>query len=191
MTALASSFSILLLLASQHSIADQDLSPYNLKVSVESVGSKFIIDASYMASVSQCEAYMFLTDYEDIKLSPGMIESKVRKRDGNKVVVERLVEESVLLFPLKMHSVLEYTELPNRGLNFVQTKGDSKSFSGNWRLQTDYQGVQVRYHGVLEPNSLVPKGVIEYFMKNNIQKNFENIARGMEVNKEALNMACR
>ncbi|HQR83392.1 MAG: hypothetical protein B7Y05_05305 [Polynucleobacter sp. 24-46-87] len=191
MTALAPSLSFFLLLASQHSIANQDLSPYNLKVSVESVGSKFIIDASYMASVSQCEAYMFLTDYEDIKLSPGMIESKVRKRDGNKVVVERLVEESVLLFPLKMHSVLEYTELPNRGLNFVQTKGDSKSFSGNWRLQTDYQGVQVRYHGVLEPNSLVPKGVIEYFMKNNIQKNFENIARGMEVNKEALNLACR
>ncbi|OYW78447.1 MAG: hypothetical protein B7Z19_07170 [Polynucleobacter sp. 32-46-5] len=119
MTALAPSLSFFLLLASQHSIANQDLSPYNLKVSVESVGSKFIIDASYMASVSQCEAYMFLTDYEDIKLSPGMIESKVRKRDGNKVVVERLVEESVLLFPLKMHSVLEYTELPNRGLTVL------------------------------------------------------------------------
>ena len=37
----------------------------------------------------------------------------------------------------------------------------------------------------------VPKGIIEYFMKNNMQKSFENIAQAMDKNRDALNLACR
>lgn len=181
---------ILTLATIQSSQANQDSTPFNLKVNVQRAGPEFIIEASYLTSISQCEAYRFLTDYEDLQLAPGMVESKIRKREGNKVTIERLVEERVLLFPLKIHSVLEYTELPNRGLNFTQIKGDNKSFSGSWRLKSDDKGVQVTYRAALEPNSVVPNGVIEYFMKNNIQKNFENIAQGMEANKAALNLAC-
>jgi hypothetical protein len=158
---------------------------------VDRIGPGFAIEASYLSSVSQCEAYVFLTDYEDIKMMPGMIESKVLKRQGNKVSVERLIEERVLLFPLKMQYVLEYTELLNQGLNFIQTKGDSKMYSGSWRLKSSDKGVQVRYQAFLEPNSSIPKGIIEYFMKNNMQKGFENIAQAMDKNREALSLACR
>jgi hypothetical protein len=185
------SFLLLTLLFNQYSRADQSSSPYDLKVSIDRVGAGFSIEVSYIASVSQCEAYVFLTDYEDVKMTPGLIESKVKKREGNKVTIERLIEERVLLFPLRMHSVLEYTEQLNQGLNFVQTKGDSKAYSGSWRLKTGDKGVQVRYQAFLEPNSSVPKGVIEYFMKNNIQKSFENIAQAMDKNRDALNVACR
>jgi len=185
------SFFLLALLFNQHSRADQGSSPYDLKVSIDRVGAGFSIEASYIASVSQCEAYVFLTDYEDVRMTPGLIESKVKKREGNKVTIERLIEERVLLFPLRMHSVLEYTEQLNQGLNFVQTKGDSKAYSGSWRLKTGDKGVQVRYQAFLEPNSSVPKGVIEYFMKNNMQKSFENIAQAMDKNRDALNLACR
>jgi len=182
---------LLALILSQHSRADQSSSPYDLKVSIDRVGAGFSIEASYIAGVSQCEAYAFLTDYEDVRMTPGLIESKVKKREGNKVTIERLIEERVLLFPLRMHSVLEYTEQLNQGLNFVQTKGDSKAYSGSWRLKTGDKGVQVSYQAFLEPNSSVPKGVIEYFMKNNMQKSFENIAQAMDKNRDALNLACR
>ena len=97
----------------------------------------------------------------------------------------------MLLFPLKIHSVLEYTEQPNHGLDFFQTKGDSKAYSGSWRFKTGDKGVQVRYQAFLEPNSSLPKGVIEYFMKNNMQKSFENIAQAMDKNRDALSLACR
>jgi len=182
---------LLALILSQHSRADQSSSPYDLKVSIDRVGAGFSIEASYIAGVSQCEAYAFLTDYEDVRMTPGLIESKVKKREGNKVTIERLIEERVLLFPLRMHSVLEYTEQLNQGLNFVQMKGDSKAYSGSWRLKTGDKGVQVSYQAFLEPNSSVPKGVIEYFMKNNMQKSFENIAQAMDKNRDALNLACR
>ena len=179
------------LLLVKHAYADSISPPYGLKVNVDRVGAGFSIEATYLSSVSQCEAYVFLTDYEDIKMMPGMIESKVQKRQGNKVTVERLIEERVLLFPLKMQYVLEYTELLNQGLNFIQTQGDSKTYSGSWRLKSSDKGVQVRYQAFLEPNSSIPKGIIEYFMKNNMQKSFENIAQAMDKNREALSLACR
>lgn len=182
---------LLTLLSVKYSYADPISTPYDLKVNVDRIGPGFAIEASYLSSVSQCEAYVFLTDYEDIKMMPGMIESKVLKRQGNIVSVERLIEERVLLFPLKMQYVLEYTELLNQGLNFIQTKGDSKMYSGSWRLKSSDKGVQVRYQAFLEPNSSIPKGIIEYFMKNNMQKGFENIAQAMDKNREALSLACR
>jgi Polyketide cyclase / dehydrase and lipid transport len=184
-------FILIVLTLSQHSRADQSSSPYDLKVRIDRVGAGFSIEASYLTNISQCEAYVFLTDYEDVRMTPGLIESKVKKREGNKVTIERLIEERVLLFPLRMYSILEYTEQLNQGLNFVQTKGDSKAYSGSWRLKTGDKGVQVRYQAFLEPNSSVPIGIIEYFMKNNMQKNFENIAQAMDKNRDSLNLACR
>jgi hypothetical protein len=179
------------LLLVKQACADPISAPYGLKVHVDRVGTGFSIEATYLSSVSQCEAFVFLTDYEDIKMMPGMIESKVQKRQGNKVTVERLIEERVLLFPLKIQYVLEYTEMLNQGLNFIQTQGDSKAYYGSWRLKSSDQGVQVRYQAFLEPNSSVPKGIIEYFMKNNMQKSFENIAQAMDKNRETLSLACR
>jgi hypothetical protein len=115
----------------------------------------------------------------------------VRRRNGNKVTVERLIEERILLFPVQLRSEVEFTELPNQGLNFIQTKGSSKAYAGTWRLQTNEKGVLVRYASIIEPDSVIPNGIIEYFMRNNIRKSFEKIAEGMERSRDALSLACR
>ncbi|MBU3620368.1 SRPBCC family protein [Polynucleobacter sp. CS-Odin-A6] len=182
---------LLCLIAIQPCFASAELSPYDLQVTVAKSQSGFHIQASYVAPVSQCEAYAFLTDYEDIKTIPGIVESKVRRRSGNKVTVERLIEERIMLFPVQLRSEVEFTEIPNQGLNFLQTKGDSKSYSGTWRLQPSEKGIQVKYSSVVEPDSFVPSGVIEYFMKNNIRRTFELMAASMERNRDVLNLACR
>ena len=178
-------------MSGQSCFATTELAPYDLQVFVEKVGAAFKVQASYVTPVSQCEAYTFLTDYEDIKTIPGIVESKVRRRNGHRVTVERLIEERVLLFPVQMHSEVEFTELPNQGLNFIQTKGDNKAYSGTWRLQTNERGVLVRYASVIEPDSVIPNGIIEYFMRNNIRKSFEMVAEGMERSRDALSLACR
>jgi len=178
-------------ITSQPCLAISELNPYNLEVTVARSGASFQIQASYIAPLSQCEAFTFLTDYEDTKTLPGIVESTVRKRSGNKVTVERLIEERILLFPVRLSSEVEFTELPNQGLNFIQTRGNSKAYSGTWRLQSNERGVQVKYASILEPDSVIPTGVIEYFMKNNIRRSFEMMAEGMERNREVLNLACR
>ena len=165
--------------------------PYDLQVAIVRNGTSFQIQASYIAPLSQCEAYTFLTDYEDIKTTPGIVESVVRKRSGNRVTVERLIEERILLFPVQLRSVVEFTEIPNQGLNFIQTKGSSRAYSGTWRLQSNERGVHVKYVSIIEPDSAVPIWVIEYFIKNNIRRSFEMMAEGMERNRDTLNLACR
>ena len=180
-----------LLMGGQSSFAITELAPYDLQVLVEKLGASFKVQASYIAPVSQCEAYTFLTDYEDVKTIPGIVESKVRRRNGNKVTVERLIEERVLLFPIQLRSEVEFTELPNQGLNFIQIKGDNKAYSGTWRLHSNEKGVLVRYASIIEPDSVIPNGIIEYFMRNNIRKGFEMMAEGMERSRDTLSLACR
>jgi len=182
---------LLFLMGSESGLATADSSSYDLQVLVEKSGAGFKVQASYMAPVSQCEAYTFLTDYEDVKTIPGIVESKVRRRNGNKVTVERLIEERILLFPVQLRSEVEFTELPNQGLNFIQTKGSSKAYAGTWRLQTNEKGVLVRYASIIEPDSVIPNGIIEYFMRNNIRKSFEMMAVGMERSRDTLSLACR
>jgi len=179
------------LVGCQSCFAITEPAPYDLQVSVEKSGAGFKVQASYMAPVSQCEAYTFLTDYEDVKTIPGIVESKVLRRNGNKVTVERLVEERILLFPVRLRSEVEFTELPNQGLNFIQTKGSSKAYAGTWRLQTNENGVVVRYVSIIEPDSVVPNGIIEYFIRNNIRRGFEMMAEGMERSRDTLSLACR
>ena len=180
-----------LLMGGQSCFAITELAPYDLQVLVEKLGASFKVQASYIAPVSQCEAYTFLTDYEDVKTIPGIVESKVRRRNGNKVTVERLIEERVLLFPIQLRSEVEFTELPNQGLNFIQIKGDNKAYSGTWRLHSNGKGVLVRYASIIEPDSVIPNGIIEYFMRNNIRKGFEMMAEGMERSRDTLSLACR
>lgn len=185
------SFLLCFLIGSQSCFAITELAPYDLQVLVEKFGASFKVQASYIAPVSQCEAYTFLTDYEDVKTIPGIVESRVRRRNGNKVTVERLIEERILLFPIQLRSEVEFTELPNQGLNFIQTKGSSKAYAGTWRLQTNEKGVLVRYASIIEPDSVIPNGIIEYFMRNNIRKSFEMMAEGMERSRDTLSLACR
>ena len=182
---------ILLLIGSGLIFAVSDPRSNDLEVFVHKFGAGFKVQASYVTPISQCEAYSFLTDYEDVKTIPGIVESKVRKRDGNKVIVERLVEERILLFPIQLRSEVEFTELPNQGLNFLQIKGDSKAYSGTWRLQPNGRGVLVQYDSFIEPDSLIPNGIIEYFIRNNIRKGFELMAEGMERSRDTLSLACR
>jgi hypothetical protein len=146
---------ITFIIFTQHCFAASETSPYDLQVAVIRNGSIFQIQASYTAPLSQCEAYTFLTDYEDTKTIPGIVESVVRKRNGNRVTVERLIEEQILLFPVQLRSVVEFTELPNQGLNFIQTKGSSKAYSGTWRLQSNEKGVHIKYASIIEPDSAV------------------------------------
>lgn len=180
-----------LLMGVQSCFAITELAPYDLQIFVEKAGAVFKVQASYVTPVSQCEAYTFLTDYEDVKTIPGIVESKVRRRNGHRVTVERLIEERVLLFPIQMRSEVEFTELPNQGLNFIQIKGDNKAYSGTWRLQANEKGVLVRYASIIEPDSVIPNGIIEYFMRNNIRKSFEMMAEGMERSRNTLSLACR
>ena len=150
---------------------------YKIKVDVTQQGDVFHTQASFYLPLSLCQSYRYLTDYDAATNIPGIVSSATTRLDGHKVRVERLLQERILFFPIKMRMVLDVTELPNQGTDFVQISGEAKSYKGSWRVEPDSAGTVLKYRTESEPNSFLPAAVIEYFIKNRLNSSFEAMAK--------------
>jgi hypothetical protein len=150
---------------------------YRVKVDVTQQGSVFHTQASFYLPLSTCQSYRYLTDYDAATQIPGVVASTTTRLDANKAQVERLLQERILFFPIKMRMVLAFTELPNQGTDFVQISGEAKFYKGAWRLEPQEGGTVFKYRAESEPDSVFPKAVIEYFIKNRLNSSFEAMAK--------------
>jgi hypothetical protein len=165
--------------------------PYpGLVVDVNRDGNLYSLTASFDSPLSQCAAYQYLTDYEAAKKLPGVVESVAFRQSNSKVRVERTVDEHVLLFHVRLHSILEYTEEPIDGISFVQLSGDSKSFQGNWKIIPNRSGSTLRFEGVWEPDTLLPLFVIDHFAKHDLADRFSAVARLAEARSDLTPWIC-
>ena len=171
--------------------AQESLNPYDVHVSARAVDGRIQIDASYTVPINICSAFAFITAYEGAKNIPGILDSKVISRSGNKVRVYRVVEEQILFFPVELKSTIEYTEVPNRLLAFEQISGDTKNYKGTWKLLPDKDSTIFKYEALVEPNSLIPSSVTEYFMKNSLKERFELMAQKARETRASTTIACK
>ena len=171
----------------------EDANPYRVNTSVTRQGDVFLIQASYLSPLSVCEAYRYLTDYEAAKKVPGVLDSKIIKRVGDKTTVERWAQEKILFININLHTVLEYREVPFKRTEFVQITGDSKQFTGQWEVEPNSDtGLpsKIKYSGVLEPNSVLPMFILEYFIKNNLNERFQIMAKFAAEKRQAIFATC-
>ena len=171
--------------------AQENANPFDVQVSVSSIQGRFQIQASYVVPINICNAFSFITAYEGAKNIPGILESKIISRAGNKVRVYRIIEENVLFFPVEMKSTVEYTETPNRLITFEQINGDTKFYKGSWRLLPDKGKTNLNYEAWLELDSMIPAAVIEFFIKNSIRGRFEVMAQRAAQHKSPEGLACK
>jgi hypothetical protein len=158
---------------------------YKIKVDVVQKGNVFHTQASFFLPLNLCQSYRYLTDYDAATNIPGVVASTTKRIDTNKAQVERILQERILFFPIKMRMVLEFTELQNLGTDFVQLSGEAKFYKGAWRLEPEGSGTVFKYRTESEPDSVLPKAVIEYFIKNRLNSSFEAIAKiGAERGKQ-------
>jgi hypothetical protein len=170
----------------------QDASnPYDLKLTIARTGDRFQVSASYEVPMTVCEAFAFITDYEGATNFPGVVDSRILSRSGNKVKIVRLLEERILFIPIEMRSELEYVEFPNKALFFEQVSGDTKYYKGSWRLLPDKGFTTFKYDAQVEPNSLLPSTVIEFFIKNILRRQFEAMAEVALVKKSSFLKVCK
>jgi hypothetical protein len=166
-------------------VAKADADDYKIKVNVVQQGNIFQTHASFSLPLNLCQAYRYITDYDAATNIPGVVESTTTRMDAHRVRVERLLQERILFFPIKMRMVLEVMELPSQGTDFVQISGEAKFYKGSWRLEQDANGTLFKYRAESEPDSLFPKAVIEYFIKNRLNSSFEAMAKaGAERGKQ-------
>ena len=184
-------FTIALVLLLSQGHAQESTNPYDVHVSTRAIDGRIQIDASYTVPINVCSAFAFITAYEGAKSIPGILESKVLSRSGNKVRVYRVIEEQILFFSIELKSTIEYTEIPNRLVAFEQISGDTKFYKGSWRLAPDRESTIFKYDALVEPSSLIPSSITEYFMKNSLRERFEVMAQKAKENKAPITLACK
>ena len=170
--------------------AANDGSPFDLKVFVGRSGPGFQVQASYVAPVNECQAYAFLTDYEGAKNIPGIRDSKVLSRAGNKVQVERIAEERVLFYPIILRSILEFSEVSDKRQDFIQVEGDAKSHKGSWTIEPDKNGTRFTHHATFELETSIPFFLIKFFIENSATRRFEVMAERVLLQKNTLSGSC-
>lgn len=151
-------------------------SDYGIAVDVVEQEGLYKTNASFSLPLSLCQAYRYITDYDAAQKIPGVIASTSTRLDSGKVRIERALQERILFFPVNFRMVLEMTEWPNKGTDFVQISGEAKSYKGSWRLEEQGAATVFRYKAESQPDAIWPKAVIQYFIKNRLTSSFEAMA---------------
>lgn len=162
----------------------------DMQVEVQRNGNRYELMASFDTSLSQCAAYHYLTDYDAAKRLPGVVESSFVRESPNRVKVERVADEQVLFFKVRLRSVMEYTERPFDSVDFTQIAGDSKMFRGNWVIAPKPGGSHLTFRGTWEPDTYIPLFIIDHFAKNGLIKRFNAIAILAEQRKAVETSRC-
>ena len=157
--------------------AQTDPADYALQVDVRQQGQTFVTQASFRLPLSMCQAWRFITDYDSATQIPGIVESRSQRLSERTARVERVMQDRILLFPIRMRTVIDYTEQPGQGTDFVQVEGETRSYRGSWRLEPDGAATVFRYQAVSEPDSALPMGVIRYFINNRLRSSFAAMAQ--------------
>ena len=165
--------------------------PHDLDINIQRTGARFQVQVQFTAPVNTCQAFAFLTNYEEAKTIPGIKSSKVLGRESNKVLVERIAKERILLIPIYLHSTLEFTEVSASQLDFTQIKGDAKSYSGSWIITPDQRGVRFTHHAAFELDTAIPLFIVQYFLENSAAKRFEIMAEQVAQTQTATTAACK
>mgnify|MGYP000594250976 FL=1 len=184
-------FPLALVLLLSRGYAQENANPHDVQVSTKAIDGRIQVNASYTVPINICSAFAFITAYEGAKNIPGILESKVISRSGNKVRVYRVIEEQILFFTVELKSTIEYTEVPNRLVTFEQISGDTKYYKGSWKLLPDKDSTIFRYEALVEPHSLIPSSIVESFMKNNLKERFELMAQKARENRAPMALACK
>lgn len=161
-----------------------------LQVDVKRDGSLYTFIASFDTTLTRCAAYRYLTDYEAAKSLPDVVESLAFRESADKVRVERTADEHILFFHVRLHSVMEYTEKPFDGVEFIQLSGDSRMFQGVWVIEPNQRGTIFKFHGTWQPDTLIPLFIIDHFAKNGLVDSFSDMARLAEQRKDILSARC-
>ena len=143
-----------------------------LEVNTLSATEGFDITGSFVVPLTPCQSYHLLTDYDMERELPGVQSIKHSRVASHKIRLQRELEERVLFVPVQIQSVIEITEHPYRGMDFVQISGNARSYKGQWRLEPVEQGTLFKYKAHTNPGSIFPDSIARQVVVDSLRRNF-------------------
>lgn len=147
-----------------------------LTVTPRSGSVGFNITGSFVLPLTLCQAYKYLTDYDVEREIPGVVSVKHTRISPRRVQLQRDLEERVLFFPVQIQSIIEITEQPNRGMDFVQLSGNARYYKGQWRLEPLENGTRFVYHAETDPGTIFPDSLARQAIEDSLRRNFDAMA---------------
>jgi hypothetical protein len=181
---------LIALLALLHAATAHATAENGPQVAVAREGDLYQLSATLRTTLSECAAWHYLTDYDAAVQLPGVISSTSHRESDNRVTVKRVADERILFLHINLRSVMEFTEFPNTKLTFTQIEGDSKSFHGEWRIESGSEGSTLHFSGSWEPDTLLPLFIIDHFAEHELERRFAEIARLAEELKPRHSAEC-
>ncbi len=141
-------------------------------------GSEIEVKSSIVLPVKPCTAYAMLTDYDDLpQFIPGLVESRSHRISSHLYDVLQVGEVPVFIFNMKMTSLLEMKETPDRKITFRQIRGDFASYEGEWDFSKEKAGTLVRYSANMRFKPYVPLLLARSILDEDVKEKFAAIGR--------------
>jgi hypothetical protein len=86
------------------------------------------------------------------------------------------VKDSVLLFPIQLETVVEYTEIRARELSFSLIRGDPQFYAGRWSISSEAGGSRVFYESEVDLALKLPAMVVDAIFRHRLREQFRFLA---------------
>lgn len=125
------------------------------------VGGRFHVDLPPSA------AWSVVTDYDHIpEFVHSMLSSRSDRRSDGRLLVAQTARGGFFLFHRRVQVLLEIDEEPKRRIGFRDALGkDFEHYDGEWTLEPDSSGTEVRYSLHAEPRSAIPRALCRRVLK--------------------------
>lgn len=145
----------------------------DVTISAQPDADGFSISGGFVVPLNLCQAYNYLTDYEIEREMPGVISVSHVRLSARRVQLHRELQERVLFLPIQIQSVVEITEQPQRGMDFVQISGSARSYKGQWRLESVAEGTRFIYRAQTDPGTIFPDSMARQVIEDSLRRNFD------------------
>jgi ribosome-associated toxin RatA of RatAB toxin-antitoxin module len=143
------------------------------------------ITAKIQISRSPEIVWKVLTDYEALAaFIPNLAKSCLLEHPQSGIRLEQVGSQRLLNFNFCARVVLDLQEYFPKEITFKMVEGDLKEFSGSWQLQpcsvTNQPGTNLCYSIFVHPKRIMPIGVIENRLSQDLRMNLFAIQKRVE-----------
>lgn len=137
----------------------------------------YVVEAAFDVNVPTPLAWEVLTDYEGIgRFVSSIRQSTIRKREGERVLLEQHGVGRAWIVSLPMHVVLDVREQDQRVLAFRDVCGKSfTTYEGMWELTTVGSGTRVTYRLKADPTGRQPAMIARSAIRGSVKKLLDEV----------------
>lgn len=162
------------------------------RVSVEKVGSRYVLEGEAHIDASPGAIYRAITDYDALeKLDKGIVESRLLERIGDNVaLVYTRLTGCVLFFCRNVDRIERVEEISEHEIVAVVVPGDGSDISyehSRWALIPGETGTRIVYQSEIEPDFWIPAVIGPAILRGVLRRrvaqtlgNLEQAARAYE-----------